>query len=838
MCVIVVRVAKNLAVSIDRKFHLFCESAWCLGGRPGPSLLAIVLLHPNNNTSSSELRSVKTMSGPLVPSSPAAGFSQQGQVDWVELSSKSVQFSVAVLSRLSRAGIDAYTLHVSRAICLGFALDPIAQERITDAIFRLKKYSSYGNLIWFGFGVKHVVTDLAETEEGLTVVALCAALTTTYDSTYSARVLRELCVLQKAPESFTPALRQWKAIVELCSGILNHSHFVLILNGFRRLILSQSDMPDLRFPQCPTPPTDLAKAILTLARVSSKNLVNVTFTGGLDCVWLAALGEWVLSLDVGIVNPSGLSLHRSRLGTGVLPQVTIFCSDEITTGIKPDLIVSKALIVPRGKAIIHSRMEINEEPRPGNYLNWRSPWSSILHDAFHGEADTLLTNETGRQFALYLECMSLNPSGPLSFYHENRHDRRFLAFASKQLPEVAVNLWVDLPVVTNHDALKLQESSQKAVCSACSCSLHGHGQRAQKTGFCLKIVAETIFVYLWSLLAPSIDIDDDVYPSVTGLTNLYSWLIRGRAEEHFHFDPYMTKYLPPHDTSFAFHILTGLPITEQISKRGQSQNLASAGGGLCVYLVGLEDPLLPPGQITKFRVVRGYIAYSGARFSSIRDLASEPSNILFSYERLGYLLHDSPPLSIDMIIQESNDETQLELAYVVNYIDACNVSCALWLHLGTLVRNFMKIMICVSCAGNCKPLDETDMSIFKRFPSTPMSCKLDMEAVGIAERMIHDIRHPNDIWILITKTERGHKLLLFLFIDDPIRLYLFLQHHFGTSVSVMPFSKCLSCMTRLGCSKVEVDIVDEVLDHPEVTVVTPDNKTATFRWKIQRSQDR
>lgn len=118
-------------------------------------------------------------SGPLVAQSPASGFSQQGQVDWVKLSGKSVQFSIAVLSRLSRAGIDAYTLHVGRAICLSFALDPIAQERIADVIFKLKKYSSYGDLISFGFGVKHVVTDLAETEER--THACCVVCCTYYD---------------------------------------------------------------------------------------------------------------------------------------------------------------------------------------------------------------------------------------------------------------------------------------------------------------------------------------------------------------------------------------------------------------------------------------------------------------------------------------------------------------------------------------------------------------------------------------------------------------------------------------------------------------------------------
>ena len=62
--------------------------------------------------------------------------------------------------------------------------------------------------MWFGFGIKDIVTDLADTEEGLTLVALCAALSTTYDSTFAAQVIREICVLCKAPQSFTPALRQ------------------------------------------------------------------------------------------------------------------------------------------------------------------------------------------------------------------------------------------------------------------------------------------------------------------------------------------------------------------------------------------------------------------------------------------------------------------------------------------------------------------------------------------------------------------------------------------------------------------------------------------------------
>lgn len=102
------------------------------------------------------------------------------------------------------------------------------------------KDMAHGDLTWFGFGIKEVVTDLADTEEGLTLVGLCAALSATYDALFSAKVLRELYVLCKAPQSFTPALKQWKALVELCAGILTSAHLVHIANGFRQKISGYS----------------------------------------------------------------------------------------------------------------------------------------------------------------------------------------------------------------------------------------------------------------------------------------------------------------------------------------------------------------------------------------------------------------------------------------------------------------------------------------------------------------------------------------------------------------------------------------------------------------------
>ena len=797
------------------------------------------------------------MSGPVVPQSSSAGFSQQGQVDWVELSTRSVQFSVAVLARLSRAGIDAYTLQVGRAICLNFALDPIAQERIADAIFQLKKYSSYGDLIWFGFGVKHVVTDLAETEEGLTLVALCAALTTTYDSTYSARVLRELCVLHKAPQSFTPALRQWKAIVELCSGILTSSHFILVLNGFWRLMSAQHKLPSMKDRHRPTLYAELASAIYTLARISRKHLVNATIIGGVDCAWLAAFAEWVLRLDVGIFDPSGRSLYRSRLSVGVLPQVTILISDDTAKDAQVDIRVSKAMAVSRAKPIILSQDEHESGPGHNVFLNWRSSWSSILHDTFGGQADTLLTGEVGTQFALYLECASLvempdmrwrttsdahvidsgryenNPVDRLYYLHPDSLGRGFLRFASMRLPEIATSLWLDRPVTINEqESSRLKESSLTAIGRACTCPRHRRtGKGGVEAGICLAIITKTVLVFLRILLASSID--DGICPSITGLTYLYTllWNQRNDISEKLR--------LPVRDIDLVFRVLTGvlMPSASTMHERRLEQ-LAMVGNGLCVYRTALEDPKLPLGLISKFHVVRGYIAYSGARFSSIRSLASARSS------SIEYLSNASSPLSIDAIVQESDDEAQLEMSYLVKYIDANKMSCNVWLDLSYLMRRLRDVSMSIQCAGKCKPIYELESFPGAYYPwrnSLNPPFKFDMEPADLAQHTIRRLKDTNNTWILAVMKGDFYKPLgenaFFLFIEESIRLYLYLANCVDWIGSLVPFTDCLTCITERAYWARLYERRDDIPPRGEVTLRIPNREVLSFKWETEGSKD-
>ena len=767
------------------------------------------------------------MSGALVPAS--ANFQQQGTVDWVELSGRSVHFSVAVLARLSKAGIDPFTLQVGRAICTNFSLHPTAQGRISDAILALKKFGSYGDIIWFGFGVKHVVTDLAETEQGLTLVAVCAALSTTYDSLYGARVLRELCGLCKAPQSFSPAIRQWKTLVELCAGILTSGHFNLVLDGLRRLVSGGRNAPELEANRCPTTYLALAEAILTIAQVTSKRLAGATFTGGLDCIWLAAVAEWVFSLDVVMYSSAGVLLYRSRSLDQQPPQITVVYLGKETEWEEQSFISEKTSLIGSGRTLF---VREDENLLGGvHFFNWRSSWSTILHDTFHGSVDKLLTGENAYQFGLYLYCVSMiqepdlryksepdtpeqmadifskNVVDPLLWTQETSRGPRFLSFASKRLPELDRCLEHDFSSIPQNEVFRSGLAARHALERKCNdqCPLDRH-LRDQGT-VCLAKLAEAIIVFLWITLIS--EIDDEIPPSVTGLSKLYrlvSWTFPPREDQIMRF-----SYDQAQQTALVFLVLSGLTFDseERPSIPFTSKYPAMAGAGICVYRQALVDPNLPPDSVSKFRVVSGYISHAGAIFKRIRNLSWWRFAPTFSFDA------SSICESVDAIVQETDGDSELAMAYQVNYLDSQGKRKYLFMSLGRLLRILQNSVSTFNCGGGCSDLptkslenvDESNMSKevsswrdTRRYPAV----LFDEAAIGSAQRAVANLKPLSNMWVsaLIDRTERlegTRHCSVKMLTDRPFTIYVSLMDPDREALCVFPFTSCLSCMIERGC---------------------------------------
>ena len=766
------------------------------------------------------------MSASLVPSGGSSSFAQQGSVDWVALSGSSVQFSVAVLARLSKAGIDAFTLRFGQAICCNFALEPRAQELVYEAIHKAKKYPSYGDLMWFGFGIKDIVTDLADTEEGLTLVALCAALSTTYDSTFAAQVIRELCVLCKAPQSFTPALRQWKTLVELCAGILTSSHCVTLANGFRRLICGHLELPlDTR--HSPTTSIALAEAIMTLARIIKRSLVSATISGALDCAWLAAFAESILSLNVGVCDSNGDFFYQSRQCAGAHPQLTILLCNANTARGGDLLLRSKASVVPQGQSLLQKDPALHGT----SLLNWQSPWSTILHDVFGESVDRLLAIQLSKTddgqttaFAQYLRCMSLlqrqdssaqfgnptadalntsfanHPVNPLIWTHPNSSGSRFLNFATKWLTELPARLFDRLPLpredfedLTN--ILELGTIALEAIERDCQCVQH-HPESAQRdpskyNATCLLVMAETIVIFLWILIDS--DIDVDVLPSITGLANLYTWQSPANKSARSRRDAFYASVMncdyPVLGIDLVFHVLSGVSVSgspPSHSALPATDHLARAGNGICVYHHAVEDPGLPLDTIFRLHVVRGYISYSGFRY---KDLCGLNGVYVTDSLKLSDMQGDAPIISLRTVIQETNDETRLEMAYLFDYLDQDCRRKTRWLYLPLLFRRLQSKTLNDICPNGCDGVYDPGVRVFNfRHPHATVGFRFEDYSVEKAKQLLKSLRSPVDAWLLYN--EPG---VINIIIDQPLLLYTLVAQ---SSLCLAPLTDCFKCIVE------------------------------------------
>lgn len=751
------------------------------------------------------------MSSAVAPRNPS--FAQQGTVDWVGLSNSTAQFSVGVLARLSKAGIDVFTLQMGRAICSDFPLTPSVQDGLTDAIQKLKKYGSYGDLVWFGFGIKHIVTDLAETEEGLTCVSLCAALSTLYENLYCAQVLRDLCKVRKAPESFTPALRQWRTLVTLCSGVLSQHRFSLCLQGFTALISPHLKKSSKLGFSTATVSSNLARAVLTMAQLSKGQLASVTFAGGLDCAWLAAFAEVILSLDIEIVGSFDMSIYRSRSDFVVQPQVKILIGDDTATGGQhsKNLSISKASLIKSGRTLFHP------SPSPGSgVLRLRAPWAKILRATFHQALDRLLNGITGQQFAMFLYCASTFPEldrrhmkcktilkhcyyswetlvSPTLRQDKRSSGQNFLQFAVQQLPELKSWVRCDLSnLLPDEIEIKLLNALH-VIKKTCSCSLETRMQNE----VCLTGLAHTIFLFLRILLATTIE--EQIHPSIPGLLHLYY-----QHAATCNNGPTGTRY------SFEFQMIelvacvfSGSSIKNPIIDKTPGY-MAIADENICVYRHIIEDPEASPTSIETYRVTRGYIAYAGTSYREIHFMIQDQSDS--SFDSLHFVKSVSSNMIIDTVIEETDAEQALQIGFRVTYTDKnINHRRSLWLDFQCITRILETMMssISISC-GNCDALYN-----LKRAPSAchpwrnslNQEVVLDAASVDMAQKALNDTKSRFDSVILMMGLASEIGEVQVHVIDRYLLLYLMVSNtkrvaYWELSALICPFTRCLTCLVE------------------------------------------
>ncbi|KAF2192450.1 hypothetical protein K469DRAFT_745887 [Zopfia rhizophila CBS 207.26] len=600
------------------------------------------------------------MAGPIILTN-RGNFEQSGQLDWVSLSKSTFTFGLDVLIRLSKVELDPATVAIGVITCDRFVITAESQKRIYDALYGLKSFSSYGKLMWFGFGIKPIIKDLADSEHGMACVGLCACMSISYDSFFAAGVLRELCKFCGTPPNFLPSIHQWKGLVDICAGSISNSKFPILLEGLFRCVLPNSKISLHK----PTSTEALAKAVGALADVTNGKLENITIAGGVDCIWLAAISEWLLSLDVEIRHGSGLAIYKSSRNDDYrLPAVTVvFISDN-----EQPIHLSKCYIVPSGNTFWEAPSQEQHTFKGG-----RSEWNNILADAFGLCFSTLVEENTRHEFALLLFHISRLTEtcyqygygsmqrdsqqnstkcsgrfGRFHFAHSSSRGQAFLAFAAQQLPELASTLHtlnqLQIEFSTNASLEDCTNNiAQKCACQWCCSESTAHSCASQP--FCLELMAETIIMFLWILSATSVDAS--LKPSACGLRLLY---MRQRGKFYLTnqnkrgpWKDVLSAHLAMKDIDILTAALMVFSGSDDTGPLRDENSSAVSRHGVCAFFGALEDLNLLPEEASTVKVIPGHIDFEGIKYESVCDIADDtaiPEAILGPYPTYKLLVQE------------------------------------------------------------------------------------------------------------------------------------------------------------------------------------------------------
>jgi hypothetical protein len=131
-----------------------------------------------------------------------------------------------------------------------------------------------------------------------------------FDEEFPARVFSELVKLQQLarPAPMTPPLRQWRAMVPACNGILATTRFGFVVEDFVQL-----NSPDFKgIPQSTHAiPQSIAKALHAVGFMSSGQEKQLTIIGGQDAAGIAAIAEWLFDFKVVVQGQDGTRLYTN-----------------------------------------------------------------------------------------------------------------------------------------------------------------------------------------------------------------------------------------------------------------------------------------------------------------------------------------------------------------------------------------------------------------------------------------------------------------------------------------------------------------------------------------------
>ncbi|CVL11219.1 uncharacterized protein FPRN_11037 [Fusarium proliferatum] len=591
-----------------------------------------------------------TLSSAVVAGGP---FEQQGSIDWVQIARMSVSVPISILARVTAADVSPLTIVVGQEMSSLFRLSATGHERLIKALGELKSFSAIGDAIWFGFGIKHIVRVLAETNKGLACLTLCGCLSEIHPPKACAEILIRLASVCDAPEDLRPSPSQWINLVEACSGTLKSTTFACIAEQF--MAFHQHSFVE----ECRDEAEDVARALLAVARVSSGVLSSVTLTGGRSCGWIAAIGLYFLGLEVEIRSANNASIYKSTTDDDSIRILVIYGPAQSSNQVQVN---GTTYFINSLDSLILSYEQRFDSVMSGTF-HWGNCLSTTFGDSFGQllEAKEDFGQLIGAAALVFQGLASSIPSSKFDCrdwirwfgFQQSQYGTGFAHSVTSLFPELSpIRPYIRLNMGTSIDhSVEAYEQAYETLAGTCRCC-HCRINDLNPQLFCLPVLAETIIFLTWNVSA--LRIHADLKPYHSGLIFIYQ-INAGEAMTDSSFGKRyearthrkacrgsLSQLIQLLDLASIYHTAQFLFTNDLYPLRVCKAFSATSVGGVCFYFNILREVSDRPENAMTLHVIPGVIqTKAGRTYSFITDRTGpRPDGLLgfdwtdnFSYQR-------------------------------------------------------------------------------------------------------------------------------------------------------------------------------------------------------------
>ena len=570
--------------------------------------------------------------------SGAVSFQQQGTVDWSALGSNSLHASVAILSRISAAGIDPFTIVMGQAVCGALVWGAEGRNRFDQALAKCRGLAGYRNVLWFGFGVKHVASVLTSTEQGATCAALCSCLAECYGSDMAAEIILETTIASKPTTETVPSLVQWRNLVDACAGLVANSTFGIRAEQLMRLAGDTRIAVEGR-PGCDrgvSHKTEIAETLLGLAKLSRGVLVQMTIIGGADAGFIATVADWLLDLSVEIRSGEDYqTLWKNRSLDEASQLLIIYKKDMAKDSMQP---VGQTFRLPGGYQVVRRADGTAQQ----SMLSGRVPWEKALEYTFGRDFHNLMAIKEdfgiaiGNAARIYQGLYEGDENIPSQWlancrsYFPDSHGLAYAHFILMRFPELEPLRDAVFRAARTSSVIQAGvsfDSHMSAIATACGCGTCCSTESGYKhlvgRAFCLTLLAQTIMKTSRALSG----METELCPLRAGLELMF-WNT-GPSERPATARENMIEEEPKwQSTDGTLMLLKTSDTLFGASRMGtdvkafEDYICARADHGLCHFLDILINPSFGAGRAAKVHIISGRIEHEGRAYNLLSDVDS------------------------------------------------------------------------------------------------------------------------------------------------------------------------------------------------------------------------